>query len=112
MPAEVRKRARKALAILAAALSAHPAAGDVAQFGAADVDPNNDEVVAPPDPDPECEAKLVAMGIAYRPATLPVKRRGGFDCGAPDVVVYRGTALKIRWSAPPVVSCGMALALA
>ena len=31
---------------------------------------------------------------------------------APDVVVYRGSAAKIRWSPAPIVTCGMALGLA
>jgi hypothetical protein len=83
-----------------------------AEPGTADVDPDNDAVVAPPDAVANCAERLTAAGIDFRPARLPVKERNGFACGAPDVVVYRGSAAKIRWSPEPIVTCGMALALA
>jgi hypothetical protein len=84
----------------------------LAEPGVADADAANDAIVAPPDPIADCAERLTRAGVDFAPATLPVKERGGFACGAPDVVVYRGSAAKIRWSPPPVVTCSMALGLA
>src|SRR6187401_3355094 len=47
-------------------------AGERPPPGAADTDPNNDEIVAPPDPISGCEQALEHAEIAYRPATLPL----------------------------------------
>jgi len=81
--------------------------------GRADLDPTNDNVVAPPEVIDDCEARLDAAGVRYRAATLPTRRaREGHECGAPQVVVYRGIANGVRWSSAPIVTCGMALALA
>jgi hypothetical protein len=81
--------------------------------GRADLDPTNDEVVAPPAAIDDCEERLEAAGVRFRPATLPTRRaREGHECGAPQVVVYRGLANGVRWSSAPIVTCGMALALA
>jgi hypothetical protein len=81
--------------------------------GRADTDPSNDFTVAPPELIVDCESRLEAAGIRYRAATLPARRaREGHACGAPQVVVYRGPANGVRWSSSPLVTCGMALALA
>jgi len=81
--------------------------------GAADMDPDNDAVVAPPEAVPDCAVRLEAAGVTFTPATIPVKTsRSGLTCGAPDVVVYRGSPAKIRWAPAPVVTCSMALSLA
>jgi hypothetical protein len=81
--------------------------------GAADLDPHNDAVVAPPEIIPDCEALLTARDVKFAPATLPVKRsRSGRECGAPQVVVYHGVKGGARYSPAPILSCGMALALA
>jgi hypothetical protein len=38
--------------------------------------------------------------------------KAGHECGAPQVVVYRGPSDGVRWSSSPIVTCQMALALA
>jgi hypothetical protein len=86
--------------------------GALAEPGKADTDLGNDAIVAPPDSVADCADRLTRAGIDFAPATLPVKERGGFACGAPDVVVYRGSNAKIRWSPAPIVTCSMALGLA
>jgi hypothetical protein len=80
----------------------------------ADVDPNNDDVVAPPELIPDCEARLRALGVDFVPAQLPVQAAHGKKptCGADQAVVYRKGPEGIRYNSPPVVSCGMALGLA
>jgi hypothetical protein len=79
----------------------------------ADLDPSNDGLGGPPDPIPECEAALLAAGVDHGPASLPVtRRRNGDVCGVEQAVSYRSGPTGIRWSPRPVVSCGMALALA
>jgi hypothetical protein len=82
--------------------------------GRADLDPNNDELVAPPEALAECEARLKADKVRYRLATLPLRqrRRGTYTCGAPQVVIYEQGPTELRFNAPPLVTCGMALALA
>jgi hypothetical protein len=82
--------------------------------GRADLDPANDELVAPPEPIEDCEARLQAAKVRFRAATLPLRhpRRGTYTCGAPQVVVYEQGPTELRWSSPPLVTCGMALALA
>jgi hypothetical protein len=82
--------------------------------GRADLDPDNDYVVAPPAVIPDCEERLRAAGIEFRPAELPVKtiEGGTLTCGAEQVVEYRGSASGIRYNAAPLLTCGMALGLA
>lgn len=81
--------------------------------GRADVNPGNDMTVAPPELIPDCEARLAAAGIRYKLAELPTRKsKEGHECGAPQVVVYRGPEGGVRWSSAPLVTCGMALALA
>jgi hypothetical protein len=80
----------------------------------ADLNPDNDDVVAPPEVIADCEARLRELGVVFTRAVLPVtvgnaKRP---TCGAPQAVVYRHGPAKIRYNAAPVVSCGMALGLA
>lgn len=84
------------------------------ESGRADTNPDNDRVVAPPDPIPGCEAKLKAAGVKFRPAVVPLrqKRGGTYTCGTEQAVVYLRGPGKIRYSSPPLVSCGLALALA
>ncbi|MES1188447.1 MAG: extensin family protein [Myxococcales bacterium] len=80
----------------------------------ADLDPANDDVVAPPDPIADCEAKLQQLGVVFAPAELPVTPGNAKrpTCGAPQAVVYRRGPAKIRYNSQPVLSCGMALGLA
>jgi len=81
----------------------------------ADVDPHNDDVVAPPEPIADCEAKLRAAGVDFVPAELKVTPGNSkhSTCGVEQAVVYRHGPAKLRYSpAPPIVSCGLALGLA
>lgn len=80
----------------------------------ADLDPNNDGVVAPPAPIADCEGKLRELGVVFKPAALPVKEGNATrpTCGAPQAVVYLRGSAKIRYNSQPVLSCGMALGLA
>jgi hypothetical protein len=96
------------------AFSARAAAPPEAAPILADVDPDNDLLVAPPEPLADCEARLRAAGIDFAPAELPIRPGNAKrpTCGAPQAVVYRGGPMKIRYSPAPVVSCRMALGLA
>ena len=82
--------------------------------GAADRDPENDFVVAPPDFIPDCEDRLRAAGVVFQRASLPLRRgaKGVPVCGTEQAVVYRSGPEKIRYGSAPILSCGMALALA
>jgi hypothetical protein len=82
--------------------------------GGADLDPTNDGVVAPPDPIADCDALLERAGVQTSPSTLPVhrERSGRITCGAVQVVVYRAGPGAIRYNTAPVVTCGLALAIA
>jgi hypothetical protein len=84
------------------------------QSALADVDPDNDDVVAPPELIADCEAKLRALGVVFAPAELPVKAGNAKrpTCGAPQAVVYQRGPEKLRYNSAPIVSCGMALGLA
>ena len=94
-----------------------PAAGVLAaggEPGRADLDPDNDEIVGPPAPIKDCEALLDAAGVRFSAATLPVHedRMGHVTCGAHQVVIYRSGPEGIRYAPSPLLTCGMALALA
>lgn len=80
----------------------------------ADLRPENDDVVAPPDLIDDCEAKLREAGVDFAAAELPVKAGNARrpTCGAPQAVVYRRGPAKIRYNSAPILSCGMALGLA
>jgi hypothetical protein len=79
----------------------------------ADFDPANDEIVGPPEAMDDCEDRLVAAHVEFAVSTLPLRKdRAGFICGSEQVVVYRKGPTGVRWSSAPVVTCGMALALA
>ena len=101
---------RKFLVLALPFLLASVPAGHVSH---ADLDPGNDFVVGPPSAIDDCEERLRAAHVKFTPAELPVRtHRGGFVCGAEQVVVYRGGPAGLKWNAAPLVTCGMALALA
>jgi hypothetical protein len=81
-------------------------------FAYANVDPDDDFVVAPPEVRPTCDEDLARGGLRHQPASLPLRKKGAFTCGAPQVVVYRGGPEKIAWSPSVMVTCTMALAIA
>lgn len=61
----------------------------------------------------DCFERLRAAHVDFAPASLPVHtKHGGLVCGSEQVVVYRKGPTGVRWNAPPVVTCGLALALA
>jgi hypothetical protein len=86
----------------------------------ADLDLDNDLVVAPPEPLEGCTERLRGAGITFRTAQLPFvkaqSRRAGRQelvaCGAEQVVTYLGGPAKIRYKNPPLLTCRLALALA
>lgn len=83
-------------------------------FAYANVDPSDDYVVAPPEARATCDAELKAAEIKHQVSTLAVHKQGKnkFECGAPQVVTYRGSPAKIAYSPSVLVTCTMALALA
>jgi hypothetical protein len=82
----------------------------------ANVNPDDDFVVAPPDPRPDCHAALAGAGVRFSDAQIPVhqegKGRSRLTCGAEQVVVYRGSPARIAFEPTPVLTCSLALALA
>jgi hypothetical protein len=70
-------------------------------------------VLGPPEPYAGCEAELARENVKYRATSLPVHvpARSKIACGAPQVVTYLRGPGNIAYSAPPVVTCAMALAL-
>jgi len=86
----------------------------------ADLDVENDGLVAPPAPIDDCELRLERASISARAAQLPFKTekaaRGAraevIACGAEQVVTYLGGPAKIRYNSPPLLTCRLALALA
>lgn len=82
-------------------------------FGRADTALDNDFTVGPPDSPPDCHERLTTEGVRFKPADLPVHTtRSGSVCGAEQAVVYLGSKHGVRYAPAPVVTCGMALALA
>jgi hypothetical protein len=80
----------------------------------ANLDPADDFVVGPPDPIPDCEDQLARAGVTFRAASLPVHmdRSAKLTCGAPQVVAYVRGPGAIAYDPAPLVTCGMALAMA
>lgn len=93
-------------------IQARKAAAPNAEPGRADSDPKNDYTVAPPEVIADCEARLEAAGIRHRAAKLPLRTnaKGAYTCGAEQVVIYQGGPENIAYNAPPLLTCGMALA--
>jgi hypothetical protein len=100
--------------VVALVVAGRPALASPDSALLADVDPGNDDVVAPPEPIADCEAKLRAAGVTFTSAALPVKVGRGRQptCGVGQAVAYRRGPARLRYNGTPVVSCGMALALA
>jgi hypothetical protein len=92
------------------------AAASPPDYEQADLEPDNDRVVAPPKVIDDCAGRLERAGIRFRAAVLPLKRertQAGevLACGAEQVVTYLGGPAKIRYDLPPLVTCRVALAL-
>lgn len=80
--------------------------------GLANLNPDDDYVIGPPDEIPDCEARLKAAGVTFRVAKLPLKQQHGFVCGSPQVVEYLDGPEHIRFRPRPIVTCQLALGLA
>ena len=80
----------------------------------ANLDPDDDYVVGPPDVQADCEAELAQQGVKFQVAKIPVHTapKSKIVCGAPQVVTFVRGPGKIAYNAAPVVTCSMALALA
>ena len=69
--------------------------------------------MGPPGLIDDCAERLKAAHVEFTASTLPLRTdRHGFVCGSEQVVVYRKGPTGVRWNSAPVVTCGMALALA
>jgi hypothetical protein len=93
-----------------AAVEAKPAPRS--PFAYANIDPDDDWTVGPPDIRATCDAELAAAGISSKTASLPVHPVKKIQCGAPQVVIYKGSPAKISYSPSVMTTCTMALALA
>lgn len=96
---------------------AHPAvrsaeSAPTVQPATANLDPNDDEVVAPPGALADCATRLEQSGVRFAPATLPLIERRGMQCGAPQAVRYLSGPEGISFSPHPVTTCQLALGLA
>lgn len=82
-------------------------------FGRADTALDNDFTVGPPESPQDCHERLTAAAVRFKPAALPIRTtRAGNVCGTEQAVVYLGSKHGVRYTPAPIVSCGMALALA
>jgi len=79
-----------------------------------EIESEDDEYwVGPPEVIPECEAKLEAAGVEFSASRIPLhETKGGYFCGAEQIVRYSGGPGGIVWSSRPKVSCAVALAMA
>lgn len=79
----------------------------------ANLDPDDDYVVGPPEPVADCEEQLTRAGIKFQRASIPLHTEGKakHTCGAAQVVMYLRGPAKIAYEPAPVVTCNMALAL-
>jgi hypothetical protein len=80
----------------------------------ANVDPDDDFVVGPPDRMEDCEGALARSNVKFHAALLAVhtEKKSKMVCGAPQVVTYLRGPGNIAYSSPPLLTCTMALALA
>jgi hypothetical protein len=80
----------------------------------ANLDPDDDYVVGPPDALPDCEAELTKAGVKHGAASIPVhtEKKSKIVCGAPQLVTYHRGPGNIAYEPSPVITCQMALALA
>ena len=88
-----------------------PPARPSSPFAFANLDPNDDGVVGPPEEITDCLSRLSSLGVRAHAAKLAVHTEGQMTCGAPQVVVYEGGPAGVKWSSPPMVTCQVALGL-
>lgn len=82
-------------------------------WGAANLDPYDDGIVAPPDEVPECETRLRSLGAKFEWIPLRVHREpeSGVRCGSFRAVSYDEGPEGFRYFPPAEVDCNVALAL-
>jgi hypothetical protein len=82
----------------------------------ANIDPDDDDIVGPPELVEDCEETLKRAGVTFRKAALAVHeerfKKNKMTCGAPQVVTYLKGPGGIAYSSPPLLTCAMAAALA
>ena len=71
-------------------------------------------VVGPPLPIDDCEERLAAAGVTFKPARIGTSRpkNGVVTCGAEQVVRFKRGPGGIAYGTAPLLTCSMALALA
>ncbi|MEM7158297.1 MAG: extensin family protein [Myxococcota bacterium] len=80
---------------------------------AQDEDDDDSDWVGPPEVIPDCEGKLETAGVEFTASRIPLhETKGGYYCGAEQIVRYRGGPGGISWGGGPKVTCGVALAMA
>jgi len=105
-------------AIVSAPASVPEAAGGAPSgapgAGHADLDPDNDAVVAPPEPLADCAVRLGEAKVDFRSVQFPLRQKLGnvFTCGTEQAVLYARGPEGFRFNARPQVTCRLALALA
>lgn len=83
-----------------------------ASFSYANMDPDDDLVVAPPAAREDCAQALTALGVTFKSASIPLHKQGKILCGADQLVSYSKGPGKISYNGTPVLTCVMAMALA
>lgn len=78
----------------------------------ANLDPSDDEVVAPPLALPDCAERLTRAQVRFAEAKLPLFEKRGTTCGAPQAVTYLRGPENIAIQPPPIMTCQLALGLA
>jgi hypothetical protein len=89
-----------------------PNPASLAEPGVANLDPADDGIVAPPEVIEDCEDRLTSANVLYRHAKLPVHKSKDMVCGTEQAIIYVRGPTGLRIAPTPVVSCGLALALA
>ena len=86
----------------------------VSGTGHADLDPDNDGVVAPPEPLADCIVRLEEAKVEFRSVEFPLRQKLGnvFTCGTEQAVLYQRGPEGFRFNTRPQVTCRLALALA
>lgn len=111
-PERQRPASRALQAEAASARASKPLALLRPDYEQAELDPENDALVAPPEPVDDCEQKLRALAVTFESASFPLKQKRGntFTCGAEQVVTFKRGPEGIKYNAPPTFTCRMALA--
>lgn len=99
-------------ALLDGSVPSRPRPENLTEPGVANLDPADDGIVAPPELIEDCEDRLTTANVLYRHAKLPVHKSKGMVCGTEQAIIYMRGPTGLRITPTPVVSCGLALALA